>query len=110
MQPSGVVVLTSATLPPVAAMAIGVASVTSGVGRGAPTAALVASWTSRYWPGASVVVGSGVMRLVASPKFPVPVALVYWSDQPSTDAGLVPRLNSSMKSWVNGAPVFPPPP
>ncbi len=33
LQPSGVVVLTSATLPPPAAMLIGVKSVTSGVGR-----------------------------------------------------------------------------
>ena len=43
LQPSGVVVLTRATFPPVALMLIGVESVTSGVGRGAPTAAFEAS-------------------------------------------------------------------
>jgi hypothetical protein len=91
-------------------MAIGVASVVSGVGRGAPTAALEASWTSRYWPGARVTSGSSVSWPALAPRFPVPVGLAYCSDQPPTEAGLVPRLNSSTKSWVNGALEFPPPP
>ena len=77
-------------------MAIGDASVTSGVGRGAPTAALEASWTRKYWPGANDTLGSGVSRLVAAPKIPVPLALVYWTDQPASEALAVPRLKSSM--------------
>src|SRR5262249_10928607 len=63
---------------------------------------------SRYWPGCSVIDGSTVTPLPA--KLPVPVALAYCTDQPATDAGPVPRLYSSTKSLVYGAPVFPPPP
>ncbi len=40
------------------------------------------------------------MRFVEDPKLPVPVALVYWTDQPVSDTELLPRLNSSMKSFV----------
>ncbi len=99
LHPSGVVVLTSATLPPPAAMLIGVESVTSGVGRGVLGVAPAASWISRYCPGARDPL-SGVMRFVADPKLPVPVALVYWTDHPASDTELLPRLNSSMKSFV----------
>src|SRR5712691_108498 len=94
LQPSEVVVRVSATLPAVAAMLIGVESITSGVGSGAPTAAVDASWTSRYWPGAIVPL-RGVIRFVAEPKLPVPVALVYWIDQPESDTGSVLPLKSS---------------
>ena len=63
-------------------MAIGVASVTSGVGSGAPTAAWLASWTSRKRPG-WIVPESSVSWPVFAPKLPVPVALAYWIDQPA---------------------------
>jgi len=52
----------------------------------------------------------GVIRFVAEPKFPVPLALVYWSDQVPRSTGALPRLKSSMKSFVYGAPLLPPPP
>jgi hypothetical protein len=73
-------------------MLTGVPSVTSGAGRGSPTAALEASWTSRYWPGARVTSGSSVSWEALAPRSPVPVpfALVCCSDQPATDALLVP--------------------
>jgi len=109
LQASGVVVLTRATLPPPAAMLIGVKSVTSGAGSGGLTVVPAASCTRRYCPGARVP-ERGVMRFVAEPKLPVPVADVYWTDQPASERGAVPRLNSSMKSFWYGAPVLPPPP
>ena len=40
----------------------------------------------------------------------VPVAEAYWTLQPLTLTGLVPRLYSSMKSFVYVALAFPPPP
>ena len=94
LQPRGVAVFTSATLPPVALMFMGVASVRNGPGRGAPVAPPLASSTSRYWPGDRDPL-SGVMRFVALPKFPVPVALAYWSDQPVRSTSALLRLNSS---------------
>src|SRR5262245_25850510 len=94
LQPSDAVVFTTATLPAPAAMAIAVESVMSGVGRGEPTAAFEDSWTRMYWPAPTEPL-SGVMRPVLAPKLPVPVALVYWIDQPSRDTDVVPRLNSS---------------
>ena len=81
-------------------MLIGVESVTSGVGSGNPTAAFDASWTSTYWPGATSMAGSSVMRFVAEPKFPTPYALVYCTDHPEVLAVVVPRLKISMKSCV----------
>ena len=45
-----------------------------------------------------------------APKAPVPVALAYCSDHPSRETGAEERLCSSTKSWVRGAPLFPPPP
>jgi hypothetical protein len=94
LQPSGVVVFTSATLPAVALMAIGVASVTSGAGSGAPAPAPAASWTRRYCPDPRVP-ESSVSCPAPAPRLPVPVALAYWSDQPASEAGAPPRLNSS---------------
>ena len=41
---------------------------------------------------------------------PVLVAPVYCTDQPARLTLDVPRLKSSMKSWVNVAPALPPPP
>src|SRR5438876_2849998 len=83
LQPRGVELFTSATLPPVALMLIGVASVSKGPGSATPFAPPEASWTRTYWPGdRSRPERSGVITFVADPKFPVPVALVYWIDQP----------------------------
>src|SRR5438552_18520207 len=81
LQPSGLVVFTSTTLPPAAPMLMGVASVTSGAGRAATGVVPAASWMRTYWPGATVPL-SGVMRFAAAPKFPGPVALVYSTDHP----------------------------
>ena len=47
-QPRDAVELTRATLPAVPLILIGVASITSGVGSGEPTAAVDASWIRRY--------------------------------------------------------------
>src|SRR5262245_11101996 len=94
LQPSGVVVLTSATLPAVADMAIGVASVTSGIGSDAPFPAPAPSWTRKYWPGASVPDNS-VNWFAFAPKPPVPVALAYWTDQPASETGFDVGLKSS---------------
>ena len=110
MQPSDAVLLTSATLPAPAAMAIGVASVTSGAGNGVQTAAVDASWISRYWPGAIETAGRSVCCAAFVLKLPAPVALAYWIDQPAMLAEDVPRLKSSMKSCVCVAPELPPPP
>src|SRR5262245_28826492 len=94
LQPSGVVVFTRATLPAPAAIAIGVASVTSGAGSGAPAPEPAPSCTSRYWPGA-IVPESSVSCPELAPRLPVPVALAYWIDQPASETGVAPRLNSS---------------
>ena len=110
LHPRDAVVLASATLPAPAAIAIGVGSATSGVGSGLPTAAFVASCTRKYWPGCNVTSGSSVSCVALTPRLPVPVALAYCTDQPFSDTGVVPRLNSSTKSCVNVAPVLPPPP
>src|SRR5262249_19022635 len=40
----------------------------------------------------------------------LPVALVYWSDIPARFTVVVPRLCSSMKSFLYWAPELPPPP
>jgi hypothetical protein len=108
LQPRGVVLLTSATLPAVALMLIGVGSVTSGAGSAAPVAP-PAPCTSRRPPGARLPVSSVIWELVP-PKLPVPVALAYCSDQPVSETELEPRLKSSTKSLLYGAPLFPPPP
>jgi hypothetical protein len=65
-----------ATFPEAAAIAIGVGSTWSGVGRGTPFAP-PASWTRKYWPGWSVTFGSSVSCVEVAPKLPVPVALAY---------------------------------
>ncbi len=39
-----------------------------------------------------------------------PVDDVYCTDHPVTSTGTLPRLKSSMKSFLSVAPVFPPPP
>src|SRR5262249_8228980 len=102
---SPVVEVTTTTLPAVADMLV--VPTASGAGSGTPLTP-PASCTSRYWPGCNVIDGSTVTPLAA--KLPVPVALAYCTDQPATDAGSAPRLYSSTKSLVYGAPVFPPPP
>ncbi len=109
LHPKGVTVLTRATFPPLPLILMGVLSVTSGAGNAAITLLPAASWTSKYCPGA-IDPDKGVIKFVADPKLPVPVALVYCNDQPSTETLLVPRLNNSMKSFVYTPPEFPPPP
>ena len=81
-------------MPPLALMLIGVESIVFGVGRGTPFAPPEASSTSWCCPG-SITPVSGVIRFVAEPKLPAPVALVYWSDHAPRSTGALPRLNSS---------------
>ena len=96
LQPSVVTPFASATLPALADMLIGVGSSRKGVGRGAPTAALfVASRTSRYLPG-RIEPLSSVSCVAFAPRLPLPVALAYCSDLPSSETEAVPRLKISM--------------
>src|SRR5262245_29885243 len=101
-QVRSVVLVTSATFPEVAAMAM--LPIASGVGSGCVPPAPCDSCTSRYCPGASVVAGRFVRCQV------VPPAAAYRTDQPVTSTGVLPRLNTSMKSLVRVAPALPPPP
>lgn len=78
--------------------------VASGCGSVMPLLAPAACWTRKYWPGARVVGGSSVTDHVDE------VAPAYCTDQPVRSAGVVPRLNSSMKSLRYGAFELPPPP
>src|SRR3954470_1309000 len=104
-QPSGAVELTKATFPPVALMAM--LPVASGAGRSAVPPAPADSRTRKYWPGCSVMGGNSVSR----PPLPMfPVVLPYCTDMPARDAGKLPRLKISMKSFLKVAPAFPPPP
>jgi hypothetical protein len=97
LQPSEVVPLTSATFPAVPLMAIGVASMKSGKGSGLPTAAVLASWTRTYRPGArDDSSGKSNCCVAVAPKFPVPVALAYWRESSLSGTGVVPRLKTSM--------------
>jgi hypothetical protein len=83
------VLLTSATLPAVADIAI--VPVASGVGSELTPFAPAPSATRRYWPGESETFG----RLVTD-HAPVPVAAPYCTDQPFTETVVFPRLNNSM--------------
>src|SRR5688572_19541499 len=89
LHPRNAVPRTSATLPPVAPIAICGATVKNGPGIEAPFAPLASS-TRKYWPGASVASGSRVIP--DDPNKPVPVALVYCSDSPLRETGAAPRL------------------
>ena len=95
LHPRVVVPLASATFPAVPDMLIGVGSSRKGVGRGAPTAAVLASRTRRYCPGASEP-ESSVSCPEFAPKLPVPAALVYWRDLPSRETEAELRLKISM--------------
>ncbi len=64
--------------------------VTSGVGTLFTPFALKLSATRKYWPGWMETFGKAVTCHV------VPVAAPYCTDQPLTETGLPPRLNSSM--------------
>ena len=85
--------MTRTTLGTSAAMAIGVSSTMSGVGkRHRPL-----RWKTLH---EQVLAGreraaEPVSRVVVAPKLPVPVAL-YWSDIPSSETVPVPRLKISM--------------
>lgn len=96
--------LTNATFAAVAErLAVPLAS---DVGRLAPTAPPDPSCTRKYWPGAIVHAPAHKVVMVQL----VPVAEAVCTDQPVMSAVVVPRLNSSMKSFLYGAPEFPPPP
>jgi hypothetical protein len=95
LQARDVVPLASATFPADPDMLIGDGSSRYGVGRGAPTGALLASRTRRYCPGPSEP-DSSVSSVDVAPKFPVPAALVYWRDFPSRGTEAELRLKISM--------------
>ncbi len=50
------------------------------------------------------------MTTAFAAKFPVPVALAYWTDMPASEIAAEDGLKSSTKSFAYGAPLFPPPP
>src|SRR5438270_13898983 len=86
LQPSDAVELTSATFPPAEPMLVG--PVASAAGKAAPVVP-PASCTRKYCPELRVALGSSVSRPLA-PRIPVPFALVYCKDKPSSDAGVLP--------------------
>src|SRR5215213_5943753 len=105
---SGVLLLTNATLPAPAAIAM--VAVTSGVGSGVLHGAMAQdpapSCTKKYFPGAIEPDRTVTCQVV-------PVSEVYCTDHPVTLTVVVPRLYSSMKSFLYkaaGGPEFPPPP
>jgi hypothetical protein len=81
--------------------------VTSGVGKAFPSAPLDPSWISRYCPAAIVQVPIGHSGVTAQV---LPLLAMYCTDHPVMSTLALPRLNSSMKSFLYAAPVFPPPP
>ena len=70
---------------------MGVGSIRFGGGSATPVVP-PASWIRKYCPGSSETFGSSVSWVVLAPRFPVPVALAYWIDQPASEAVLPPRL------------------
>ena len=101
---STVVLFTRATLPAVAAIAM--LPVASGVGRLTEPPAPAASCTRKYAPGWTTTFG----RFVRLELLKLPTDEAYCTDQPFRLTADVPRLCSSMKSFLNVAPEFPPPP
>ena len=91
LQPSEAVPSASATLPAVPLRLIGVGSVKSGAGSGAPVVP-PDSCTRNRCPGARLTSGSSVSWPELAPRFPVPVALAYWSERPPSGTGASPRL------------------
>src|SRR5260370_40292024 len=65
------------------------------------------SCTRKYWPEASEQVPEGQSAVVDQLAAE---AEAYCTDQPVMSVVVVPRLNSSMKSFLYGAPEVPPPP
>ncbi len=92
--PIVVVVLTRASLPPVPDMLI--PPVRSAAGSGLPTAPPLASTMRKYFPG-WMVVPAGMFVLFVHE---VPVLDAYCTDHPPMSTATVPRLKSSMKSFV----------
>jgi hypothetical protein len=88
---SELAVRTSPTLPPETARFV--VPVASGAGKAAPTAAADASWT-RYRPPGGTEPDKGVTCQV------VPAPDVYCSDQLARATVVLPRLNSSTKSFA----------
>src|SRR5713226_8593106 len=93
---NAVVLLTKAILPEVAARLD--VPVASGVGKSIPTAPLDASFSRKYLPGAS---RHGPVGHRAVTGQLVPVAEACCTDQPAKSTVDVPRLNTSMKSFLN---------
>jgi hypothetical protein len=60
-------------------------------------------WIRRYCPGWSAPL-RGVICCASCAKFPVSVALAYWTDHPASEMASSMGLNSSMKSCVYEAP------
>src|SRR5512140_274182 len=90
---SAVVTLASAILPLVAERFV--VDVMSAAGSGAPMAPALLPDTRKYFPGAIVTLGS----TTGLPKSPAELA--YWRLIPFSETDVVPRLKSSMKSFVN---------
>src|SRR5438105_394457 len=105
LQATAAVELTSATFPPDALMAM--LPIASGLARSTVPPAPGASRIRKYWPGCSVNAGRSVNEPLL-PRFPV--VLAYWTDMPPSGIGALPRLKTSMKSFLSCAPALPPPP
>src|SRR5258707_15470495 len=100
-----VLLVTKAILPPLTAkFAVPEAS---GAGRFEPTAPPDPSANKKYFPGGSK---QGLAGQSAATFQVLPVAEACWTDQPAKSTVVVPRLKISMKSFLNTAPEFPPPP
>src|SRR4051794_1088502 len=93
LQPRVSAPATSATLPAVPLMLIGVGS-TMSAEIDPPTAP--ASCTSTYPNGSTKPESSVVICVVLEPKLPVPVALAYCSDRPVNGTATGERLKISM--------------
>ena len=90
---SAVLDATRATLPLVALIAL--PPLTSWAGSVAPVVPLVPMRTSTERPGCT-----GASPVNGVTDQPPPVELVYWTDQVEMSTAVVPRLSSSMKSYL----------
>src|SRR2546423_3075433 len=82
--------------------------VASAAGKSAPTVGLEGpSFTRKYLPGAMEQLPDGHSAVTDQL---VPVADACCADQPAISTVVVPRLNSSMKSFLKVAPELLPPP
>src|SRR5262249_21598912 len=95
------VLLTSATLPAVALMAI--LPVAFGEGKFVVPPAPCASWMRKYCPGASEPLRAVTCHVA-------PAADAYCTDQPFRFTGAPSALKISIKSFLKVDPALPPPP